>query len=114
MQRHQHRLDGMAPGNRNAVVVGVSLVAVVIATTIGVWLWAICVLAVGALATFEDALYYALATYTTLGYGDVLLTTDYRIFGAFGSVAGLLAFGISTAFLVGIFSRLLQRDLRER
>ncbi len=111
LRRNRHRLETMASAYRNVWLIGVSLFAVVIATTIGVWLWAICVIGVGALGTFEDALYFALATYTTLGYGDILLTPAFRIFGAFASVAGLLAFGLSTAFLVGIFTRLLPREL---
>ena len=69
------------------------------------------VLVMGVLPDIGEAIYFALVTYTTLGYGDVTLPTGYRIFGAFGSVTGLLAFGLSTALLVGLFGRLMQREV---
>ena len=75
--------------------------------TIQVWIWAIFILAAGALPSLEDAVYFSLVTYTTVGYGDVTLADEYRIFGAMASVSGLLNFGVSTAFLVGVIGRVL-------
>ncbi len=89
---------------------GIALCAIVGGLTIEVWLFALSVLAMGVLPDIGEAVYFALVTYTTLGYGDVTLPTGYRIFGAFGSVTGLLAFGLSTALLVGLFGRLMQRE----
>ena len=51
--------------------------------------------------SWNTAVYFSIATYTTLGYGDVVLDEGHRIFAAFGAMTGMLAFGISTAFLVG-------------
>ena len=51
-----------------------------------------------------------LVTYTTVGYGDVIVGPDYRLFAAMAAVTGLLNFGLSTAFLVGLFGRLLPDD----
>ena len=61
--------------------------------------------------TIEEALYFALASFTTLGYGDVLLGEHTRIFGAFSAVTGMLTFGVSTAFLVGLIGRALPKNL---
>ncbi len=49
--------------------------------TVGVWLWAFALLALGAFDGFEPALYYALSSYTTVGFGDVLPTQNWRLFG---------------------------------
>ncbi len=62
----------------------------------------------GALPGFAEAIYFAIVTYTTLGYGDIVLDANFRVFAALSSVTGLLNFGLSTAFLVGILSRLFQ------
>jgi phage baseplate assembly protein W len=69
-------------------------------------IWAAALLAVGAMAEFEPAVYFALVTYTTLGYGDVVLVPEFRIFGAMAAMTGILCFGLSTALLVGYFTGL--------
>lgn len=40
-----------------------------------------------ALKTIEDAVYYALVTSTTLGYGDITLGKAHRILGSMAAVA---------------------------
>ena len=67
---------------------------------IGVWIWSAALLWLGAFATFEPALYYALAAYTTLGFGDVLPPPEWRILGAVIGANGMLGFGLGTAALV--------------
>ncbi|MGJ5621602.1 ion channel [Sulfitobacter sp. MF3-043] len=83
------------------------LLAFVLSHTLHVYLWATTVWAVGALPGYEAPIYFALVTYTTLGYGDVTLDPAFRIFGAMASVTGILMFGMTTAFLVGVFARAL-------
>ncbi|NVK33602.1 MAG: two pore domain potassium channel family protein [Rhodobacteraceae bacterium] len=90
-------------------VIALSCFSLIAGHTLQVWLWATVLLQLGTLPNLELALYYALVTYTTVGYGDVTLAQDYAIFGAFASVVGLFAFGISSAFLVGIVMRFLPR-----
>ena len=80
--------------------------------TVHIYVWAIALWAMGALPGYEEPIYFSLVTYTTVGYGDVTLSKDFRIFGAMASVNGILAFGLTTAFLVGLFSNILE-SLRE-
>ncbi len=94
---------------RAAALLGVGFSAVVLAHTIQVWIWSFVFLAVGALPSFENAIYFALVTTTTVGYGDLTLGENFRILGAFAGVTGLLTFGLSTAILVGLFERLLSK-----
>ncbi len=102
---------GLSSNMDLALSLGIALGAIVGGLTIEVWLFALSVLALGALPDIREATYFVLVTYTTLGYGDVTLSTGYRIFGAFGAVTGLLVFGLSTAFLVGLFGRILSRRM---
>ncbi|MBO9399835.1 potassium channel family protein [Shimia sp. R9_3] len=96
---------------RTAVVTGAAFAMIVGSHTIQVWLWAYVLIYMGAFYYLYDALYFSLVTYTTVGYGDVVLPIQFRVFGAFGGVTGILCFGISTAFLVSLISRLLPRSL---
>jgi len=79
------------------------------AHTVQLYLWALAYWLSGAIADFPTAIYFSLVTYTALGYGDVVLGENFRIFGAMESITGLLMFGITTAFLVGYFSILMRK-----
>jgi hypothetical protein len=74
--------------------------------TLEIWLHAAVYLLVGAAANIEEALYFSTVTYTTLGYGDVVLAQTWRIFGAIEGATGLMMIGWSTAFLVSILAQL--------
>lgn len=86
---------------------------VLIAHTLQVWIWAAAFIALGALSVFDNALYFSLVTYTTLGYGDITVADGFRTFAAMAAVTGLLNFGLSTAFLVGFFSKFIEKFLPE-
>ena len=54
----------------------------------------------------QSALYFSAVTYTTTGYGDVVLPREWRLVGAIESLTGILMCGWSTGFFVAIVSRL--------
>ncbi len=89
-----------------------SFLTIVLSHTTHVWLWAWALVGVEVLQDWNSAVYFSLVSYTSLGYGDVVLGPGARIFGAFSSVTGLLAFGLSTAFLVALMTRLLKHWYR--
>ena len=62
--------------------------------------WAMAYMHTGVTSGIEDALYFALTTYTTLGFGDVLAPKDWQLLTGFASVNGLLMFGLSAAVMV--------------
>lgn len=67
---------------------------------LGVWLWALVLIEVGAFETLEQALYFTLAAYTTLGFGDLLPPDEWRLMGAVVGANGMIGFGLATAALV--------------
>lgn len=72
-----------------------------------IWLWAGLFYRTGHIEDLATSLYFSTVTYTTLGYGDVVLDDGIRLVGTFAAVSGLMAFGISTAFLMGVLGRVL-------
>lgn len=68
--------------------------------TAGVWLWALTYDLLGVFPTLEESLYFSIVTYTTLGYGDVILPQEWRILSGMTSTNGFLNFGLVTALLV--------------
>ena len=83
--------------------------------TIGVWLWAIMFLQLSAFTTLEEAVYFSLVAYTTLGLGDVIVPQDQRLLGGMTGANGFLMFGLMTAMLTDTLRhvRRVQRNLRD-
>ena len=59
-------------------------------------------LALGEFQQFQDAAYFSLASYTTIGAADLELSRGHRILGALEAGIGMLLFGWSTALLVSL------------
>ncbi|MDJ0858426.1 MAG: potassium channel family protein [Dinoroseobacter sp.] len=104
--RLSHRVERFRSITRNVVLILFGLVSIVFALTVQIWFWAAVYYRVGAFSEFETSFYFATVTFTTLGYGDLVLGPSLRIFSTFGAVTGLLSFGISTAFLINVLGRL--------
>ncbi|GAC16354.1 ion channel [Aliiglaciecola lipolytica] len=85
---------------KNAVVIVISVLWLVLGITINTWIWAFAFQFIGEFANLEEALYFAISSFTTLGYGDLILSKEWRIMGALSAVNGLIVFGLNTAFLV--------------
>lgn len=97
---------------RNAVILCYGVVVVVLGHTLQIWAWAFVLYLIGAFADFPESFYFAIATYTTLGYGDLILGPGLRVFASFASITGLLTFGISTGFLVNLVAKHMPNDPR--
>ena len=70
-------------------------------------LWSVCYLANDAFQSFEEALYFSLVTYSTLGYGDVILDSPHRLLAGFEAANGIIMFGWSTALVIATIQQLL-------
>jgi hypothetical protein len=83
-----------------------SLIAMMLATHLAqMGLWAFALTAIGAVATFREAFYFAAVTYTTLGYEETKLPMPWRLLAPFMAMAGVFAFGWTTGVLVSLVTR---------
>ena len=53
----------------------------------------------------ESAFYFSAVTYTTVGYGDLLLPQEWRLVGAVEGLTGILMCGLSTGLFFAVVSR---------
>ncbi|HET7221156.1 MAG TPA: potassium channel family protein [Vicinamibacterales bacterium] len=74
--------------------------------------WAVLYAWKGAVADLQSALYFSAVTYTTTGYGDIVLPEDWRLVGAVEALTGILMCGWSTGFFFAIVSRMYDRQRR--
>jgi len=106
LRRHHQRLTNVAGLPRIASTLVLATLWLLAAHTASIWLWSFAFLAFGVFDTLEPAVYFSLVAYTTLGFGDITLTQDWRILSGMTAVNGLLLFGFSTAFLFEIFAKM--------
>ena len=59
----------------------------------------------GCLPDVESSFYFSGVTYATLGYGDLLLPKEWRMFGPLEALTGSLMVGLSIAFFFAVLSR---------
>jgi hypothetical protein len=70
--------------------------------------WGLFYLWGGYLPDAEAAFYYAGVTYTTIGYGDLVLAKPWRLIGPIEGLTGILMCGLSTGFFFAVLSRVYQ------
>jgi len=97
--------------SRAYLMAGLILI-LVIATLIEAGVWAGAYLLTGAISDFEPALYFSMATYTTLGFGDIVLTDDWRLLSSIEAANGIIMFAWSTGLIV-IAIRQVSRTLQK-
>jgi hypothetical protein len=66
------------------------------------------------LPDLESSFYFSGVTYATIGYGDLVLPEEWRLFGPIEGLTGILMCGLSTAFFFIIVSKKILQRMDER
>ena len=83
---------------------------------IEIGLWAVLFIVCREFQGFGIAYYHSAVNYTTLGYGDIVMTPPWRLLGPLEAANGMLMFGVSTAMIFAVILKLVETrfaDLRE-
>jgi len=90
------------------LVVG-STVAIVFLHGLAILLWA-GFYRLRCFPSWELAFYFSASSYSTVGYGDLVLPSKWRLLGPLEGIIGVLMCGISVSVLFALVARLLDRD----
>jgi voltage-gated potassium channel len=60
--------------------------------------------------SWESSLYFSASSYSTVGYGDVVLPRIWHLLGPVESITGVLMCGISVSCLFAVATRLVERE----
>ncbi|MEM6413278.1 MAG: potassium channel family protein [Pseudomonadota bacterium] len=93
-------VQGITRFLRDTFVLVLMSLIMMAAHAIEIWMWARTLIYIDAFDGLEPALYFAAVSYTTLGFGDILLETPWRLLSGAAAANGLLLFGLSAAFMV--------------
>jgi voltage-gated potassium channel Kch len=103
------QIEELRPGamaSKPATTTVIWILFLLIPIILDVTLWATFYYVSGALASFEEALYFSTVTFTTVGYGDIVLDREWRQLATFEAVNGWIIFGWATALIMAVIQRL--------
>ena len=72
----------------------------------GMTIWAAGFATFGLFSDFETSLYYSMKSFTTVGYGDILPESKFRLLGPIEAAVGILMLGWSTSIIVAAVQRI--------
>ena len=103
VERLRH-IEPLSP--RGAAFTLLIVLAIIVLHGIEIWGFALLYLALDAIQTLEEALYFSTISYSTVGYNDTHIASDWRLLGAFESILGMILLGWSTAFFFRMLGRI--------
>jgi hypothetical protein len=92
-----------------ALPLSVLTVWMFLAIVLEAWLWALLYLfspLISSLPDMETAFYFSMVTFTTLGFGDVVLTGQWRTLASIQAANGVIIFGWTTALIFYFIQRI--------
>jgi hypothetical protein len=105
LARLRHVIEGTSAPRRVWLLLRLFL-GIVLLHLSQIGLWGLVFWRASELPTFETAIYFSLATYTTIGFGDVVLGPGWRVLAGIEGLTGLLLCGWSTAFVFAVVNRI--------
>ena len=107
--RHQRRVGRATAGFwPDFSIVALAITIALVAHLIEIACWALLFVICGEFSHFGAAYYHSAVNYTTLGYGDVIMSPSWRMLGPLEAANGMLMFGVSTAIIFALLQRLIQ------
>lgn len=83
-------------------VIGITAAVLLVLHLVEVLMWAVAYYTIPGIetpTTVEECIYFSMVTFTSLGYGDIVIHSSWRLFSAIQAMAGMLVFGWSSALL---------------
>jgi hypothetical protein len=92
---------------KHIYLVGAIVLVMFLTSIVEVLVWAFTYVGLNAIEGFEQTLYFSMVTFTTLGYGDVVLTEDWRLLASIQAANGAILLGWTTAIVIAAVQRII-------
>src|SRR5260370_27441768 len=111
--RHTHSL--MRPSfGATFILLQLAAALMLLAHLVNIALWAALFWLCGEFAGFDAAYYHSAVNYSSLGYGDIVMSMRWRLLGPLEAINGIVMFGISTALVFALMMRLIERRIKAK
>jgi hypothetical protein len=71
--------------------------------------WAALFMSIGEFEDFATAFYHSTVNFTSLGYGDIVMSEEHRLLGALEAANGVLMFGLSAGAILSVMNGMFSR-----
>ncbi len=95
------------------VIVGVMLL-LLIGNLGQIGVWAFLFMLLDEFNHFSNAFYHSAVNFSSLGYGDIVMSEKHRLLGALEAINGVLMIGVSTAALMTPFKDAMQTAMKDK
>jgi hypothetical protein len=96
---------------RDTAIIATIILLAQVAHAVEIAIWAVVLRLCGEFTRFAEAFYHSAVNYTSLGYGDIVMSASWKLLGPVEAANGLLMFGVSTAMIFAVIQRLVQSRL---
>jgi len=110
---HSDILDSGSLWSSLVVINGVMLL-LVIGNLGQIAIWALMFQVLGEFDQFGTAFYHSAVNFGSLGYGDIVMSDEYKLLGALEAINGVLMIGVSTAVLMTVFQSATRKHFAAR
>lgn len=93
---------------RDVIIVSGAALLALMEHLIEIAIWGLVFALCGEFTHLASAVYHSAVNYTSLGYGDVVMSARWRLLGPLETADGMLLFGVSAAMIFAVIQRLVQ------
>lgn len=111
--RHKGVLDNPSMA-ASLLVLNTVLLLLVLGNLGQVAIWALLFRWLGEFSSFDQAFYHSAVNFSTLGYGDIVMSDEHKLLGPLEAINGVLMIGVSTAMFMAAIQDALRRTCRAR
>lgn len=97
--RRQHLIRSPSILSTLIVMIGV-IMMLFVGSVVQVGLWALCFRWLKEFDSMETAIYHSAVNFSSLGYGDIVMSESSRMLGPLEAINGILMVGVSSAVLI--------------
>lgn len=110
--RFYMRQSGRMPSGHGLLAHVRPLLVVMIAMMLGnflqIMIWGVLFIFLGEFSEVYEAVYHSAVNFTSLGYGDIVMSKRWKLMGPLEAANGVLMFGMTSAALMAILQQLIK------
>ena len=103
------RREGLFAHLRPLLIV---MIVMMLGNFVQIVIWGVLFLYLGEFSELYEAVYHSAVNFTSLGYGDVVMSTRWKLLGPLEAANGVLMFGMTSAALMAILQQLIKIHLK--
>ena len=117
VQFYMRQSGRMPPGNGLIAQVRpllIVMIAMMLGNFIQIVIWGVLFICLGEFSQLYEAVYHSAVNFTSLGYGDVVMSARWKLMGPLEAANGVLMFGMTSASLMAILQQLIRVQFEAR